>query len=99
LKNLTRAQKSRKVLLREGIAERVKSALEDIPALMKNDPLRAKAKLSEHVERITLSPQSSGTYSIEGEWDLLVTALRHRWLREVDLNQRPLGYEFSNLAI
>ena len=71
LKGLQALKSNRKELSPDEIAKKVREALQDIPALFKVDPLLAKAKLAEHLERITMCPQPDGTYSVEGEWDLL----------------------------
>ena len=71
LKSLKAAVGSQKELSSAQIAAGVRSALQDIPTLFKADPDRAKAKLGEHVDRITMAPQPDGTYKVEGEWDLL----------------------------
>ena len=71
LQGLKAAVGNQKELSSAQIAAEVRSALQDIPTLFKADPDRAKTKLGEHVERITMVPQPDGTYAVEGEWDLL----------------------------
>jgi site-specific DNA recombinase len=71
LRSLQALKSSRKELSSAEIAKKVREALQDIPALFKVDPLLAKAKLAEHLDRITMHPQPNGTYLIEGEWNLL----------------------------
>ena len=71
LRELRVQQKEQKVLTPDDIRAMVRSALEDIPALLHKDPLRAKAKLAEHVDLITMKPQPDDSYVVEGEWDLL----------------------------
>jgi len=71
LKNLKTLKSSRKELSPAEITNKVKDALQDIPALFKADPLLAKAKMAEHIDHITMHPQPDGTYLVEGEWDLL----------------------------
>ncbi len=71
LRNLRIQQKDQKVLTLDDIRAMVRNALADIPALLRKDPQRAKAKLAEHVESIIMKPQPDNTYIAEGEWDLL----------------------------
>jgi site-specific DNA recombinase len=71
LKGLQDAKRIRREIPPAEISKKVREALQDIPALFKVDPLLAKAKLAEHLDRITMNPQLDGTYLIEGDWDLL----------------------------
>ncbi len=71
LKNLRAIKSNRKEFSPAEIKREVQEALQDLPALFKVDPLLAKAKLAEHLERITMIPQRDGSYLVEGDWDLL----------------------------
>ena len=71
LRGLQVLKNNRKELSHAEIAKKVREALQDIPALFKVDPLLAKAKLAEHLDRITMYLQSDGSYLAEGKWDLL----------------------------
>jgi hypothetical protein len=71
LKGLKALKSNRKEISPDEIAKKVQEALQDIPVLFKVDPLLAKAKLAEHLDSITMYPQPDGTYSVEGDWDLL----------------------------
>lgn len=42
-----------------------------IPKLLAKSPQLAKAKLSQHLDKVRMLPQSDGTYVAEGEWDLV----------------------------
>jgi TolA-binding protein len=71
LRDLQALKSNRKELSPAEIAKKVQEALQDIPALLKVDPLLAKAKLAEHLDRMTMYPQPDNTYLVEGTWDLL----------------------------
>jgi site-specific DNA recombinase len=60
-----------KTLTRDEITSAVAERLQSIPALLAKNPQAAKAKLAQHVDSITLIPQSEGHYIAEGEWDPL----------------------------
>ncbi len=59
----------------------------------------ARAELGKHVGHFTLAPaelDGSPNYVCQGDWNLLGTLEvegTFGWLRGVDLNHRPLGYE------
>jgi site-specific DNA recombinase len=71
LRSLQALKSNHKELSPAEIGKKVREALKDIPALFKVDPLLAKAKLAEHLDRIAMYPQPDGTYLADGEWDLL----------------------------
>ncbi len=71
LRELRSLVSSKRELSRSEITAEVVSALESIPVLFRKNPLLAKAKLAEHVERITMTPQPDNSYTVEGSWDLL----------------------------
>jgi site-specific DNA recombinase len=100
LREISISSKTTNEITAEEIRERVIRAVLDLPAPLARGPQLAKAKLSEHVDSIRLIPQLDGTYVAEGEWDLLgnrgLSDLN--WLRGLDLNQRPLGYEGNSSA-
>ena len=55
----------------EEIRTLVSGALTDIPTLLAKSPQLAKAKLSQHLDKVRMLPQPDGAYVAEGEWDLL----------------------------
>jgi hypothetical protein len=70
-RELSAARTSSKQLTGEDIRALVSGALTDIPKLLAKSPQMAKAKLSQHLDKVRMLPQPDGTYVAEGEWDLL----------------------------
>ncbi|WP_375782567.1 recombinase family protein [Silvibacterium bohemicum] len=91
LRGLQALKSNRKELSPAEIAKKVQEALQDIPALFKVDPLLAKAKLAEHLDRITMCPQPDGTYLVEGEWDLLGAAFAPQMVAGVGFEPTTFG--------
>jgi hypothetical protein len=88
----------------------VSERLGNIRQLLNADVQRAKVELAKHVSRIEMRPQTEGKkghYIAVGEWNLLGGSRglalpkppksAFGWLRGVDLNHRPLGYEPNEL--
>ena len=48
----------------------VVNSIRELPALMRKDPVLAKAKLAKHLDAIRMLPQPDGSYVAEGDWDL-----------------------------
>ena len=71
LRELSAAKETRKQLSAEEIRTLVSGALTDIPTLLAKSPQLAKAKLSQHLDKVRMLPQPDGAYVAEGEWDLL----------------------------
>jgi hypothetical protein len=85
----------------------VTDKLTALSSLLNSDVTQARAELLRHVTEIRLIPQETtngGDYVAVGNWDLLgscqeMDRARHLpvyalgWLRGLDLNQRPPGYE------
>ncbi len=92
---------------RADVADFVKNRLATLSELVNTDLTQARAELLRHVSEIRLAPRETATgsdYVAEGEWNLLRThpeierarnllGVRARLVAELDLNQRPLGYE------
>jgi site-specific DNA recombinase len=70
-RELSAAKETRKQLSAKEIRTLVSGALTDIPKLLAKSPQMAKAKLSQHLDKVRMLPQPDGTYIAEGEWDLL----------------------------
>ena len=91
LRGLRALKNNRKELTPAEITKKVREALQDIPALFKVEPLLAKAKLAEHLDRITMYPQPDGTYKAEGEWDLLGTGFAPQMVAGVGFEPTTFG--------
>jgi hypothetical protein len=88
-----------------GIRQFVTKRLEDLQGLLSGETSLARTEFKKHVGEIRMVPQygeGRPHYLAEGFWDLLGketgpshnTALyQFGWLRGLDLNQRPSGYE------
>ena len=77
-------------------------------SLLRLEPARAKAEISKHLEELAIAPLPSRkgekraeirvrlkTDGLLGDQEAAVYAVN--WLRGLDLNQRPLGYEPNEL--
>ncbi len=88
----------------------IAAKLEHLDDLLRTDPIRAKAEVGKHLEGdlvITPLPSEPGerraqitgrvkSHSLLGETRRLRA---FSWLRGLDLNQRPLGYELASRVI
>jgi len=69
--------------------------LSALPELFSADVPRARAELARHVTHITMmasEAKGSQHYVCQGDWNPIERGT-FGWLRGVDLNHRPLGYE------
>ena len=71
LRELKAAKTSRRELTEEAIRSSVQEVLSDIPGLLKKAPEQAKAKLSEHLKEIQMTPQENEIYVHQESGDLL----------------------------
>ena len=85
----------------------VEEGIQNLQRLSKLKSPAAKEELHRHLSAVLMYPSEDGEgwyYIAEGAWDLLGTIPPHPtcgsarrgvfgWLRGVDLNHRPLGYE------
>jgi hypothetical protein len=80
-------------------------AMRPLRDLLRKDTALARTELLKHSSEITMTPHRDSAqnfYVAEGNWDLLGNAWSEGasrltggfgWLRGLDLNQRPSGYE------